>query len=286
MKPIKALALALVAMFALGVVAASSASAVQAGPLYLLTVWDCVAASPGLYQTQNGCYFGTGVDGAWTNGFTPVAELQSRLLSGQTVNVTTKNLGNFTLTAPGAATTVCTGLSAPTTLLGGSPGLSDTEILFSGCEAAGGTACDALNQGGTPGTIAVNTKDELVYVGEKEEAVNEAGHLGDLFTPAAGGTTFVTLVYLALSGGSCPGTAVTTTVTGSVVGLVEPANTMNTQGMLTFPAKPITKVWQWLGLGKVHEVSSSLKAFGIAVAQLGLADLELENGNPWGVLTQ
>lgn len=251
MNRIKVLAMALVAVFAIGAVAASSALAIQAGPLFE-------------------------VEG-------------SRLVTGSK-NVTTKNLGDFTLVPSGSLgakpTTLCSGLSAPTVLLGG--GTSDTTITFTGCEATGtglNGQCDVLSVGATPGNIVVNAKDELVYVGKKEEAENETGQLGDLFTPAGGGNTFVTLIYLSL-GSSCPTGSVETAVEGNVIGLVEPVNTTSKQGMLKFPAAAITKAWQWLSLGKVHEVKSALKVFGENAVQLGLADLELETGGSWAVLTQ
>lgn len=212
------------------------------------------------------------------------------LESGESAKLTAKNLGDFTLYAGASKpTTVCTGLSAPTLLLGGSPGLSDTEILFSGCEATGSGGagkCDALSEGATPGNIVFDAKDELVYVGTKLEAEMEEGHLGDRFTPAAGGNTFFTLEFLALSGATCPTGAVTAAVEGSVIGLVEPVNTTSKQGMLTFPNKAVEKAWQWLSSGKVHEVRATLKSFGlVSVTELGLADLELESGEEWGALT-
>lgn len=212
------------------------------------------------------------------------------LEAGQTANVTTKNLGDFSLVPNGSGepTTLCTGLSAPTTIKGGGPGTSETTIEFTGCTATGsggsGT-CDSLSVGQTPGNISVATDDELVYVGSEGEAKKEEGNLGDLFTPASGGKTFVTLLYLALSG-SCPTGAVETAVEGSVIGLVEPVNTVSKQGMLTFPSTAIAEGWQWLSAGKVHKVKAGLKAFVIVTAtQEGLADLELASGNEWGALT-
>lgn len=208
------------------------------------------------------------------------------LETGETAKVTTKNLGDFSLVPALGPTTLCTGLSAPTTLLGGAPGTSITTIEFSGCTAPGGTGtCDSLSVGATPGNIIVNAKDELVYVGKEEEAKKEEGQLGDRFTPANGGNNFVTLTYVALSG-ECPNGAVETAVEGSVIGLAEPVNQVNKTGMLKFPSTAIKKGWQWLSAGKVHEVKSELKAFTLVGAtQEGLADLELESGAEWGVIT-
>lgn len=210
------------------------------------------------------------------------------LYPGEAGKATTKNLGDFTLKPKGTGpTTLCTGLSGPTLLLGGAPATGETTIEFSGCTATGsggsGT-CDALGLGQTPGNITANAKDELVYIGTKGEAENEEGQLGDLFTPANGGTTFVTLIYAALSGGTCPTGSVLTAVEGSVIGLVEPDNTVTKQVMLTFPSTAISEAWQWLSEGKVHLVTSKLKAFGLTATEIGLADIELEGGTEWGLI--
>lgn len=210
------------------------------------------------------------------------------LEAGHTANVTTRNLGDFSLVRSGTGepTTLCTGLSAPTTLLGGAPGTSDTALEFTGCTStgSGGTGtCDTLSIGQTPGNITFNAKDELVYVGTKGEAEQEEGQLGDLFTPA--GTSFATLIYLALGSGTCPTGAVEAAVTGSVLGLVEPVNQGARQGMLKFPSKAIIKAWQWLSAAKVHEVKIGLKTFGVEATEVGLADFELESGAEWGAIT-
>lgn len=291
MNRIKALAMALVAMFAMAAVEASSASATEtSGPAFLIGLCAGPRVSPLVqvgFLSMSACLKNENEQSIPAG--TPYYVDRERLEFHELAKLTTRNLGDFELTSGGGApTTLCSGLSAPTLLFGGAPGTSETEITFSGCTATGsnGTGtCDSLNQGGTPGNIVVNTKDELVYVGKKEEAQNETGHLGDLFTPATGGSTFVTLVYLALNG-SCPSGATTTAVAGSVIGLAEPVNAMSQVGMLTFPKKAITKAWQWLSLGTVHEVKSELTAFGFEAFQLGLADLELESGEEWGVLTQ
>lgn len=295
MQHIKALALALLAMFALAAVAASSASATELalGPAFLIALCSGPRVSPLLqigFLSMSECLKDENEQDipAWT----PYYVDRERLEFHELAKVVSKNLGDFSLVPENTTlepTTLCSGLSSPTLLFGGTPGTSETTIEFTGCEATsslGGSKCDALSLGATPGDIIVKANDELVYVGTKLEAEMEEGHLGDLFTPAGGGNTFVTLIYLKLSGGSCPTGAVTTPVLGSVVGLVEPVNTMSSQGMLTFPAKAISKAWQWLSKGKVHEVKSELKAFGgLGATQVGLADLELESGEEWGVLT-
>jgi hypothetical protein len=164
-------------------------------------------------------------------------------------------------------------------------GKSDTTIHFSSCTATGsggsGT-CDALNKGGTPGTILLNLDDQLIYTGTEAEAKEEKGPIGDLLTPESG-TTFVTLIFDAL-GTACPTGAVETAVTGDVIGAAEPLNTMSEQGMLTFPSTAITKGFQWLSKGTVDKVKAGLEVFGLPATQTGLADLIVEGGGNWGTL--
>lgn len=250
MRRIRIIGLTLVAVLGLAAIAASSALASAAGPQFLL---------------------GSGTFPA---------------------SVTTTNLGDFTLhdTASGAPEVLCTGLSAPSTLSEGAPGKSVTEIQFSGCTASGSGgsgACDTNSKGNTGGNITVPADDELVYTGtKKEEAEKEEGPLGDLFTPLAGGSTFVTLTFEPLGSGKCPSLAVgEIKVNGSVIGKVEPVNTFSTEGMLTFPKSAILKGYKWLSQGSVEEVKPTLKSFGGTSTQLGLADLKLTAGGTWGAFT-
>lgn len=204
--------------------------------------------------------------------------------SGETMFAQSRNLGNFTLKPSTGPVVVCTGLSAPTTLLGGATGKSDTEIAFSGCTVESHAKCDALSVGGAPGNITVKALDELVYDGSKTQAEKEEAPLGDLFTTDE--SAFATLIFRALETGACPSGAVETAVTGSVVGEVEPVNAMSVQGMLTFPKTAIKKVYRWKGVSvKPEEVTAGLKAFGFTATESGLADIELESGSVWGALT-
>lgn len=131
----------------------------------------------------------------------------SLLGAGETASVTTSNLGDFTFkpSVAGEPEQLCTGLAAPTTLLGGAPGKSDTEIKFTGCTVAGHEKCNVLSVGVTPTNITVALQDELVYTGTKEEAEREEGPLGDRFTPASGGSTLFTLAAPSVRSGCVPG---------------------------------------------------------------------------------
>jgi hypothetical protein len=208
--------------------------------------------------------------------------------TGGDAKLASKSLGDFTLTPSTGPAVLCTDLNAPTLLLGGSPGTSDTEIDFLGCTVPTGTKCDANSKGATGGLILVNAKDELVYTGTKREAEKEEGKLGDLFLGVKeeeATKTFVVLTFEALSGGSCPSGAVETKVTGSVVGLAEPVNSMSTEGMLRFPSTAVSPVFKWVKKGTVTEVTPKLEVFGFKAVQTGLVDLELLSKESWGVLT-
>lgn len=199
-------------------------------------------------------------------------------------NVTTSNLGSFTLKPTSGPVVVCTGLSAPTTIFAGAPGKSESTIQFSGCTVKESPKCDANSKGATGGNITVNALDELVYDGTKAEAEKEEAPLGDLFTTNE--AQFVTLTFEALEAGACPNGAVETQVTGDVVGEVEPVNTMSVQGMLTFPTTSLKKVYRWKGVGvKPEELAVGLKVFGLSATESGLADLELSPSESWGALS-
>src|SRR5271165_5540783 len=154
MKRIKILCLTLIAAFTLTALAAAGASA--AGPLYLV--------------------------------------LGKLLQVGEDARAEASNLGNFTLKDSGLSVTfICTALSAPTLLLGGTPGKSDTELHYTGCTEEGKPNCDVNSLNASGGLILVPAEDELVYDGTETQAKQELPPLGDLFKPAGGGTTFVQL---------------------------------------------------------------------------------------------
>jgi hypothetical protein len=291
MNRFKVLAIMLASMFALAAVLAASASATELalGPAFLLGLCEGPRLSPLAqkgFLTHSGCLAGTGEEEVPAGSRYYVD--RTRLETLELAKVTPTNLGDFTLTPSSGPAVLCSGLTAPTLLLGGTPGKSQTEINFSGCTVPTGTKCDANSKGATGGLILVNAKDELVYTGTKREAENEEGKVGDLFLgekEEGGVRTFVVLTFEALSGGRCPTGAVESKVTGSVVGLVEPVNAMSSGGMLRFPSTAVSPVYKWTRHGTVTEVKPQLEMFGFKDVESGLADLELESKGIWGVLT-
>jgi hypothetical protein len=246
-KRIKILGLALTAVLSLIALATTSASA-AAGPLYLI---------------------------------------EGRLLNtGEHAKVEVSNLGAFVLTTQDGINVVCTSLSAPTLLIGGTPGRSETEIHYTGCTGEGRSECDVNSSGAKGGLILVDAEDELVYSGTKEQAEKELPPLGDLFRPAGGGTSFVTLSTEALKTGACSATLASVEVKGNTVGLIEPVNTDVLLGMLTFDKSPIKEAWLWLGDGVTPDkVKVGLTVSGLPAIQLGLADVKLTTNEKWGVQT-
>ncbi|HYM54630.1 MAG TPA: hypothetical protein VES97_04665, partial [Solirubrobacteraceae bacterium] len=182
MKRIKVIGVALMVMSALSVVAAPTASA--AGPLYLLNKRDCVevALGEGKFASRLACENGAPITEPGTWALKSILS-NVKLLSGEMADAKVTNLGNVDLKVPGNnLTIVCKGFSAPTLLLGGTPGRSDTELKYSTCTVEGSPECDANSPGQKGGSITFKAKDELVYIGTKKQAENEEGPLGDLFT--------------------------------------------------------------------------------------------------------
>ena len=184
-------------------------------------------------------------------------------------------------------------ISCPTTtdagtIEGGNPGKDKSTILFSNCvvETNAGvplteSECNVKGSTDTEANMitVTNAKTELVYTGNQTEAEEERGPIGDLFSPASGGT-FVTLKF---AGTNCPGGFTGNyAVTGTVVGEVENPevylhrSSSEPGNMLNFPAIPITKSYKWTGSGTVTKVTDGLKIFGVEAVQTGKETVELD----------
>lgn len=74
-------------------------------------------------------------------------------------------------------------------------------------------------------------------------------------------------------------------VSGSVLGEVEPVDTMSTEGMLKVPKAALRNGFKWLSPDHVEEVKPSVKSFFGTGTVLGLADLKLESSEEWRALT-
>lgn len=205
---------------------------------------------------------------------------------GEAAKATTAGLGDFTfLKAALGASVMCKGLSAPTTLLGGTPGRADTEVALSECTVEGYEKCDALSVGETVGKIAYKAREELVYTGTEKEAEKEEGPLGILLTgEEEGGKGFTTIEFETLEAGTCPTGAAVTEVKGGVIAETTPVNELSKQDMLTLPSTAIEKGWRWKRAGEVEEVTPTLANLFGKATQIGLADIELESGESFGPL--
>jgi len=207
----------------------------------------------------------------------------SKLEAGKSVNILSKNKSEtFKLKVGSVITIVCKSANNTGTIIGGSPGTDKVTVVFSECAVEGYSLCTVHSPGKAGGSIEVVANTELIYLGTKEEAEKEEGKLGDRFTPPTG-NIFVEIV----TEGTCPPlTKGTNKVEGSVIGEVTPVNTEKEKGTLTFPTPAIGKGWQWIKMGEVKEVKSSLKVFGILTAEeIGEESVELENHGIWGAFT-
>ena len=166
---------------------------------------------------------------------------------------------------------------------GGNPGTDESTIVFKGCvveklngEPIAESECNVKGSIDTEAnTITVKVKTELVYLGNEEEAKKEEGPVGDLFSPASGGT-FVTLDF---AGTNCPaGTTGAYAVTGSVVGNVSPEPEIYSHhNRIIFPATPIAKSYKWESAGKVKEAKDKLTVFSAKATQEGEEEVEIED---------
>jgi len=246
MKRFRLIGVALLAIFALGVVVASSAQA-ETAPSFTVA--------------------GT------------------RLISGKTHNIDAKAIKPFVLTnSLGSATVECSALGTEEgVLLGSNPGQpgTDNEItVFSGCKNAvgsNGAKCHLAPSEASAETTTV-IKTEPLKSEQVENVVNgtKGNQLLEEFFPAKG-AVFVTLFF----GGEC--TLFATKVSGQVVGeslvdngtseptgKVELGQTPKESGSwdLLFPKNPITQVWLISnGIGKISKTEQT--AFGEKSIQTG-----------------
>jgi len=232
----------------------------------------------------------------------------ARLVAGKTHNIDAKARANFVLTdALGTSTITCTGLgTVGGVLLGsnaGTQGTADQVTVFSGCTLAGnGSSCHLAPSEGSTETSTTITTNPI-----KSEQVENvvSGHVGsklyEEFYPASKGAGFVKLNF---GGTGC--TLKSTIVAGSTVaesvldtaaavtsgGNVELGQTPQerTSWLLRFPAAQITKVWLVSG-GVGKEVETGQTAFneesiqtGVALVLLASTKYEPEPGALWSPL--
>lgn len=161
-------------------------------------------------------------------------------------------------------------------------GRSTNRIVLGGCSVEGGefAECEVGSPGEPVGSVLIEAAGgELVGIGNKAEAEEETGRLGERFTPIAGNTLFT----LRFAGPYCGHSAEEVPVEGSLIAEFAHPDTETAVQELVQPREPIARALQWVGEGEVREVTSELTVFGEPAALVGKEDLELESGIKWGV---
>ncbi len=100
----------------------------------------------------------------------------------------------------------CTNLEGHGWLLGGTPGLGQGKIVYSGCSLPNKPKCDVSTGGGPLGTITTNQLEaELVYLTEADAKALNPDESGTLFRPVGGAGNFVTIeLHLLTATEKCP----------------------------------------------------------------------------------
>jgi len=261
MRRIKAIGLVLVAMFALGAVAAANASA-ETFPAYLEGLNPPELIKEGLHLPYLALALGS---------------FRLRAKAINVVILCKHVLVTGTFLALGGSTAFTHFLECEVYKLDS----DGTELLLPNCTV------ESLNAN-KPGLIQLNpVKDQLVFTGSKTEAEKLEGPVGDLFEPEPG-QPFVTLVF---AGTGCP-TGVTlgpTKVEGSVIakvltGVLE----MNINNTITFVENPPKVGWRPNEENNTTELKAKgLKLFGtIAAEELAeIPGIHLLNEEEWGIET-
>jgi hypothetical protein len=179
-------------------------------------------------------------------------------------------------------TITCTEASSNGTLTGGAPGTGSAEVTFTGCTVEGKTESEChVNSPGKPvGTLAIDAKTELLYIGSKGEAEKESGAIGEALIPKEGET----LAVVSFNGTACPTlTKGELKITGDVIAEGTPVNSEASTEKLSFPATSISTAYRTES-GKTEEVKAGLKAFGIVSVTLsGKMSVELTSGEKFGL---
>ncbi len=237
MSRLRLLGLALIAVFAMSVVAASAASA--AAPEF----FHCtkVAKGTGTYPTKKAC------EKKEKAGEEPKEWIIEKVAAGEKIKFTDAS-GEGILSAAGIVVT-CTADSS-TGEINGAKTVGNVFVSFTGCTAKNGeTECSVHSTGQPAGTIDTN---EL------------AGELGPV--ALAESKTEVGLDLEAVSGNfvTLEGTCVPTTeVTGSVIGEVTPVEKLQKTGKLVYTTKTgKQKIQKFVG-----GATDVLKAFGLVEVQ-------------------
>jgi hypothetical protein len=268
---IRMIGLALVAVFAMGAVAASSASAAKNGPHW----WVCEKQTGGKFENSE-CSK-EGASKTWES---------KELLGGETRKISFTS--GVTKLKTAADLIECKKDKGTGEIIGGWPGTDKATITFEECKVVKpALGCEVRNVGGTFGTIVVSVNTELVYTGTKAQAENEEKPLGILFkSVGAGNKKFVELEFNGLC--ALAGTKKVVEATGEEHGpgiagkagvvckIVEPAEAYLFVHEIECVEGAQQKFFYWEG-GVIKEGKAELKLSGEVAEQVGSAKIEAEN---------
>lgn len=155
------------------------------------------------------------------------------------------------------------------------PGQDKGRLYFSTCEmkVEGSTACKVVEP-----IVTNQTKSRLVTY---KNATGQSKY-ADLFEPQQGPTA--TFVTLKVEGATCPAVG-EFPVTGTQVAEVQPKEQETQEGLLNFPATPITTVF-WFGNEQItqpEEVKTGLLFGGVEAKFLAAYGARLDAGGTYGV---
>ena len=275
MTRLRIVGLALVAVFAMGAVGVTTASAAKNGPHW----WVCEKQTGGKFENNECSKEGTSK--TWES---------KELLSGESRPI--KFTSGETKLKTASDLIVCKKDKGTGEIIGGWPGTDKAKIMFEECEVTKPFTCKVKSVGSAPfGTIEVAVNTELVYTGTKEQAEKEEGPLGVLFkTTSSANKLFVELEF----SGICAFGAKKVNATGEVTPAAEiPPRITGVAGVvckiiepepykfvheINCAEKEQTKFYFWTHPGAViKEGTAGLELGGEVAEQIGKAKIEAEN---------
>jgi len=264
----------------------ASVNAWAAGPSWLVNGprFDCEKTTEGArYKTSLECLGGerSTAEEKWERK--ALTGTSGKLLSDQGAEFEALATKTFVMHFGSLVTFECAAMSSTGSLVGGPPANSHVAIVFKECSVAGRSReeCHVNTIGRAIGIIAINGKEEVLYIGAQAEAEKEKGQLGELLTPETGEVLTETIV----NGTNCPlFSKGEQEIKGGAIGEITPVNSMGIEEKQIFPTTAIKSGYRWIKAGEVKEVSVALSLFGaIESVMSGEEKMVLESGEEWGV---
>jgi hypothetical protein len=247
MKRIRVVGLALLAVFAVSVVAASAAQAIEAP----------------YFQVEKG-------------------GVVSRLKLGETRNIVSKQTGSYTLTAAGIVISCTTAKTKNGVLLGSEPsepGTNNEIVEFTGCSVTGngtGTGCGTV----TEPIVTNSLKSELVYGTELKKTYT-------LFQPTSGAEfAKLTFPAGCSHTSTAVNGKVAAENLNEAKEEIELGKTYvpQTKGFVLFPTTSVKKVVKIKAGVAQAATTVEIQAFGVAGVLTGESSVELESKEKWCIL--